>query len=197
MYKLILQELSKYKISIFLMFALTVAGAVVTSLVPNMVGEIIDVALADENIRHLGQLAGFLIVFLMVSNLCVAVRQYLSATVTAKFGISLTEKVFGNILHTQYRFFTENQSGDILQRVTKDLKALQDIQLDTLLGFGYDAVLAVFFHDCGPEYLLAAWGNGTYYIWPVSSAYTVYGEAVEKIFQYLTKSKCKIKRNGY
>ena len=126
------------------MFALTVAGAVVTSLVPNMVGEIIDVALADENIRHLGQLAGFLIVFLMVSNLCVAVRQYLSATVTAKFGISLTEKVFGNILHTQYRFFTENQSGDILQRVTKDLKALQDIQLDTLLGFGYDAVLAVF-----------------------------------------------------
>lgn len=126
------------------MFALTVAGAVVTSLVPNMVGEIIDVALADENIRHLGQLAGFLIVFLMVSNLCVAVRQYLSATVTVKFGISLTEKVFGNILHTQYRFFTENQSGDILQRVTKDLKALQDIQLDTLLGFGYDAVLAVF-----------------------------------------------------
>ena len=70
MYKLILQELSKYKISIFLMFALTVAGAVVTSLVPNMVGEIIDVALADENIRHLGQLVGFLIVFLMVSNLC-------------------------------------------------------------------------------------------------------------------------------
>ena len=144
MYKLLLQELTKYKISIFLMFALTVAGAVVTSLVPNMVGEIIDVALADENIRHLGQLAGFLIVFLMVSNLCVAVRQYLSATVTVKFGISLTEKVFGNILHTQYRFFTENQSGDILQRVTKDLKALQDIQLDTLLGFGYDAVLAVF-----------------------------------------------------
>lgn len=126
------------------MFALTVAGAIITSLVPNVVGEIIDVALVDKDIQHLGCFAVCLIAFLVIGDICVAVRQYLSATVTANLGISLTKKVFKKIVDTKYSFFMENQNGDILQRITKDVKSLQDFQIDTMLGFGYDVVLALF-----------------------------------------------------
>lgn len=143
-YKLVSFELSKYKVNIFFMFVLTVGGAIITSRVPDIVGEIIDVALVDEDIQNLGDLVGYLIIFLFTGNLCVAVRQYLSATVTANLSISLTKKMYKNMLDAKFSFFLENQNGDILQRITKDIKALQDLQIDTILNFGYDVVLAFF-----------------------------------------------------
>ena len=142
-YELILYVLSKYKTIIFLMLTLTVVGAIIMSCVPNIVGEIIDVALVNEDMLHLGYLGVCLIVFLMLSNICVTVSQYLSAEITANLGITLTQKVFKNILYTKYCFFMENQNGDILQRITKDIKALQDFQMDLILGFGYDVILAL------------------------------------------------------
>lgn len=142
-FKLITSEVAKLKITFFVTLFLTVVGAMITSWNPNIVGEIIDVALAEKSMRQLTHYVICLILFLFGGNLCVICRQYLASTATAKISESMTKTAFKKILDTHYSFFLDNQNGDILQRITKDIKVLQDLQIDLVLGFGYDVVLAV------------------------------------------------------
>ena len=192
-YKLISCELSKYKLIIFFMFTLTVTGAILTSLVPNVVGEIIDVALVEKNIQHLGYFVICLIVFLTIGNICVAARQYLSAIVTANLDISLTKKVFKNIIDAKYSFFMENQNGDILQRITKDVKSLQDFKIDTILGFGYDVVLALFSFAAilSIYWPLAVVGLAVYGIYFLPTRYM--GKLLKKYSNILRNQSAKLK----
>lgn len=143
-YKFILKELSKSKTYIFIMLILTVIGAIFTSIVPNTVGKIVDVALIDKDIQQLSICVLSLLVLLGIGNISIAIRQYLSTTVTAEISKELTKKIYGKIVNAKYCFFTDNLNGDILQRVTKDINSIQELQIDSILGFGYDVVLAVF-----------------------------------------------------
>lgn len=143
-YKFILKELSKSKTYIFIMLILTAIGAIFTSIVPNTVGKIVDVALIDKDIRQLTICVLSLLVFLGIGNISVAIRQYLSTTLTADISRELTKKIYGKIVNAKYCFFTDNLNGDILQRVTKDINSIQELQIDSILGFCYDVVLAIF-----------------------------------------------------
>lgn len=142
-YVTIFNKLFKYKIEIIIIFLLTIIAAVFTSMVPSIVGKIVDVVSSDSDMHNLGGYAARLFAILVISNIFVAVRQYLSSSVTTKFTNKLSKELFDKILRTKYSFFTDTRHGDILQRMTKDVRALENFELDIVPNFCYEVVLAI------------------------------------------------------
>lgn len=142
-YVAIFNKLFQCKIEIIIIFLLTIIAAVFTSMVPSIVGKIVDVVLADSDMHNLAGYAARLFVILVISNIFVAVRQYLSSSVTTKFTNGLSKELFDKILRTKYSFFMDTKHGDILQRMTKDVRALENFELDIIPNFCYEVVLAI------------------------------------------------------
>jgi ABC-type multidrug transport system fused ATPase/permease subunit len=142
-YVSIFNRLFNYKVEIGIIFVFTILAAVLTSFVPSIVGNIVDIVLIDSDIRNLNLYTTYLFVILVIGNLFVAVRQYLSVSVTTKLTNELSKELFNKIIRTKYPFFTDTRQGDILQRIAKDVKALQNFELDIIPNFCYEVVLSV------------------------------------------------------
>lgn len=143
-YVIVFNKLFKYKIEIIIIFLLTILAAGLTSRIPYIIGNIVDLALVDTDIGNLVRCVTLLFATLILGNIFSAIRKYLSSLVTLKLTNGLSKEVFNNIIMTKYSFFTETRQGDILQRITKDVKSLQNFDLDIVPNFCYEVVLAVF-----------------------------------------------------
>ena len=142
-YHNIFSRMGKYKFLILIIFFLTIISAILSSFIPSIVGDIVDGALVDVDISNLKRNVLGLIVVLVAGNLFAAIRKYISSFVTTNVTTTLSKDLFKKIIETDYSFFMNTRQGDILQSVTKDVRILQDFNLDLIPDFFYKAVLAV------------------------------------------------------
>lgn len=136
-------RMGQYKIPILIMILLTIISAVLTSFIPIIVGKIVDVTLVDTDTSKLKYNVFRLVMVLILGNFFAAIRKYISSSVVINITTALSNDIFKKIIETKYSFFMNTHQGDILQSVTKDVRILQNFNLDLIPDFCYKAVLAV------------------------------------------------------
>jgi ATP-binding cassette, subfamily B, bacterial len=134
----------RYKRSLFLLLALTIASAGVASASPLILKAIIDDGIQPGKMTLVYQLA------LLIAGLAVldAAASYAQAWVSARIGqglvFDLRTKVFDHIQRQPVAFFARSQTGALVSRLNNDVVGAQQA-VTTLLSQSTDTILKVAF----------------------------------------------------
>jgi ABC-type multidrug transport system fused ATPase/permease subunit len=135
------KQFSQSKAAFVLVALLSVIAAICGAAAPLLIGR-----LTDEITLHGGKgmaLTSLLLLSaLLLSELCISVRSYVSAKTMIKLSYSLTEEILMAVLRTSSVFFTKTPRGQLLQRCTQDTRSIQQFGLSTLPGFVQELLLA-------------------------------------------------------
>lgn len=123
-----------YKRSLLFIIFLALLGAVIGLLPPLVMKEIIDTAIVQSDMRLLAWLA-FLMVFLPVLSGVLGVWQnYLNTKVAQAVMRDLRISLFRNLQRQSMGFFTASRSGEVIQRVTDDVQAVQSVVTNVVVS---------------------------------------------------------------
>ncbi|HPO51400.1 MAG TPA: ABC transporter ATP-binding protein [bacterium] len=120
----------KYQISFALLISICVT--VLNLVPPRIIGIIIDKALGKENLPILIKMCFSLLSIYIVVNLLNGVKIFLMGKLGQKVTYDLWQEVYRNIQRLSFRFFDENQTGNIMARITSDITAVERVVVDGL-----------------------------------------------------------------
>ncbi|MBU5444775.1 ABC transporter ATP-binding protein [Paenibacillus sp. MSJ-34] len=112
---------------LFFIVALALAGAVIGLLPPLVMKEMIDTAIPDKDIKMLVWLAVLLVALPVASGMLGVWQNYLNTKVAQGVMRDLRQGLFGNLQRQSIGFFTASRSGEVIQRVTDDVQAIQGV----------------------------------------------------------------------
>ncbi|WP_409347329.1 ABC transporter ATP-binding protein [Paenibacillus sp. MBLB4367] len=135
------RQLGRSKGAFLLVTLLTVAAALCGAAAPLLIGRLMD-AIALHGGEGMPGISLLLVGALLLSELCMAVRTYVSAKTMIKLSYSLTEETLAAVLRTSSLFFTKTARGELLQRCTQDTRVIQQFGLSALPGFAQELLLA-------------------------------------------------------
>ncbi|MBO9607260.1 MAG: ABC transporter ATP-binding protein [Paenibacillaceae bacterium] len=133
--------LGRAKGAFLLIALLTVIAALCGGAAPLLIGRMMD-AIVNNGGQGMTAIAVLLLVALLLSELCGAVRTYVSSRTMVGLACSLTEEMLVSVLRTSYDFFTKTARGELLQRCTQDTKVIQKFGLSTVPSFVQELLLA-------------------------------------------------------
>lgn len=106
---------------------LALLGAVIGLIPPLVMKEIIDVAIPQGNTRILAEMALLMLLLPVVSGVLGVWQNHLNTKVTQGVIRDLGLKLFRNLQRQSMAFFTDARSGEIVQRITGDVQAVQGV----------------------------------------------------------------------
>ncbi|MFC6232224.1 ABC transporter ATP-binding protein [Paenibacillus allorhizosphaerae] len=120
---------------------LTVTASLCGAAAPLLIGRLMDAVTlrGGEGMAHTAML---LLGALLLSELCIAARVYVSSKTMIHLSYAITEEALSAVLKTSSDFFAKTARGELLQRCTKDTKAIQQFGLATLPSFVQELLLA-------------------------------------------------------
>ncbi|WP_019419240.1 ABC transporter ATP-binding protein [Paenibacillus sp. OSY-SE] len=113
------------RLALIILLALT--AAVIGLLPPLVMQRIIDEAIPDKNTHQLLTLAVWLVGLPLVSGMLGVLQSHLNTQVTQSIMADLRQGLFRNLQRQSVGFFTASRSGEVIQRVTDDVAAIQNV----------------------------------------------------------------------
>ncbi len=123
----ILSLFAPYKGQLTVIVLLALGGAVIGLVPPLIMKEIIDTAIPQQSVRLLAYLAGLLVALPLVSGMLGVAQNHLNTKVAQGVMRDLRMSLFQNLQRQSMSFFTASRSGEVVQRLTEDIQAVQSV----------------------------------------------------------------------
>jgi ATP-binding cassette subfamily B protein len=123
----ILQLFRNYWGLLAAIIGLALLGALIGLIPPLIMREIIDTAIPQSNVKLLAWLALLMIFLPVVSGLLGVWQNHMNTKVAQGVMRDLGERLFYNLQRQSMAFFTATRSGEVVQRLTGDVQAVQGV----------------------------------------------------------------------
>lgn len=121
---LISGEFLKYKRRLLAIIFCLLVSTVASVMMPQLLKYAIDEAIVTPDLSKLWFIAGYFVLLLLLISVVLVIQSRLTGFVAQKVLFELRKKVFLKLQEMPMAFFSENQSGDIIQRLTGNVEAL-------------------------------------------------------------------------
>ncbi|WCR26549.1 ABC transporter ATP-binding protein/permease [Paenibacillus thiaminolyticus] len=116
-----------YLFRLFWIVFLALSGAVIGLLPPLVMQRIIDIAIPNKDVALLLTCAALLVGLPIASGMLGVLQSHLNTLVTQHIMSDLRQGLFRNLQRQSVGFFTAARSGEVIQRVTDDVAAIQNV----------------------------------------------------------------------
>lgn len=123
--------LQSYRLQVFLSLTITLALAVLLLLVPSIIRQVIDVGLAQRDMRFLGFSALALFGIGVLRSLLIYAQRYISEWLASHIGYDLRNLLYDHIQYLPFSFHDHSQTGQLISRCIEDVRAVE-----RFTGFG-------------------------------------------------------------
>lgn len=128
----VLSYLKPYKWHLLVVF-LTIITASILGVLPSILtGKMIDEGLYNQNLNLLIKLVIISFFVLMLSNLITAAETYINVWVAQHISFDMKNQMYAHLQKMPQKFFTSNQQGDIITRMTSDISSVQSVIANTM-----------------------------------------------------------------
>ncbi len=132
-----------YRWPLAAILALALLGGVIGLVPPLVMKEIIDHALPEGNKTSLLVMVGLMVLLPLLSGLIGVWQNYQNTKVAQGVMRDLRQSLFGNLQRQSMGFFTDAKSGEIIQRLTGDVQAVQSIVSTLIVSTVTQSVIVV------------------------------------------------------
>ncbi|MGV8982929.1 ABC transporter ATP-binding protein [Clostridium sp.] len=140
----IFSYLKPFKLKVVLVILLMILVMICSLLNPYILKLAIDKYIVNSNIRGLVQIAGFMLVFNIVSLIASRIRINIMASVTNSALLNIRQELYTHIQKLSFTFFDNRPVGKILARVIGDVSSLQDLFDNSVTSFIPEILTLVF-----------------------------------------------------
>ncbi|MCG7409058.1 ABC transporter ATP-binding protein/permease [Paenibacillus sp. ACRRX] len=123
--------------------SLALGAAIIGLLPPLVIQRIIDVSIPARDTGALIMMAGLLVALPVLSGVISVWQSHLNTQVTQSIMANLREGLFSNLQRQSISFFTASRSGEVIQRVTDDVAAIQNVVTSVIVSSLTQAVIVV------------------------------------------------------
>ncbi|MEC0232440.1 ABC transporter ATP-binding protein [Paenibacillus alba] len=116
-----------YRGQLAVIIGLALLAAIVGLIPPLVMKEIIDKAIPQGNMKLLAEMAVLMVVLPVLSGMLGVWQNHLNTKVTQGVIRDLGQSLFHNLQRQSMAFFTDARSGEIVQRITGDVQAVQSV----------------------------------------------------------------------
>ncbi|MGG4393923.1 ABC transporter ATP-binding protein [Paenibacillus thiaminolyticus] len=116
-----------YLFRLFWIVFLALSGAIIGLLPPLVMQRIIDIAIPKKDVALLLTCAALLVGLPIASGMLGVLQSHLNTLVTQHIMSDLRQGLFRNLQRQSVGFFTAARSGEVIQRVTDDVAAIQNV----------------------------------------------------------------------
>jgi ATP-binding cassette subfamily B protein len=139
----IIKLFQPYRIQLSVILVLALASAIIGIGPPLVMKEIIDHALPQADKAYLWTLVGWMVALPLFGGLLGVWQNHLNNKVGQSVMRDLRHDLFGNLQKQSMAFFTQSRSGEVIQRLTGDVQAVQNIVTGTIVSAITQFVLVV------------------------------------------------------
>jgi ATP-binding cassette subfamily B protein len=122
---------------------LALGGAVLGLVPPLIMRDIIDRAIPNGNMRELAGMIALLVALPLASGLLGVWQNHLNTKVGQGVMRDIRSTLFSNLQRQSMSFFTASRSGEVIQRLTGDVQAVQDVVTSTVVSSITQIVIVV------------------------------------------------------
>ncbi|MCB2311382.1 ABC transporter ATP-binding protein/permease [Clostridium tagluense] len=140
----IFSYLKPFKLKVALVILLMVVVMVCSLVNPYILKLAIDKYIGTSNIRGLAQIAGFMVVFNIISLIASRIRINIMASVTNSALLNIRQELYTHIQKLSFTFFDNRPVGKILARVIGDVSSLQDLFDNSVTNFIPEILTLIF-----------------------------------------------------
>lgn len=140
----IFSYLKPYKIKVVLVILLMILVMICSLLNPYILKLAIDKYIVSSNIGGLFQIAGFMLVFNIISLIASKIRFNVMASVTNNALLDIRQQLYNHLQKLSLTFFDNRPVGKILARVIGDVNSLQDLFTNSVTNFIPEILTLVF-----------------------------------------------------
>ncbi|MBW9156244.1 ABC transporter ATP-binding protein [Clostridium tagluense] len=140
----IFSYLKPFKLKVALVILLMVVVMVCSLVNPYILKLAIDKYIGTSNIRGLVQIAGFMVVFNIISLIASRIRINIMASVTNSALLNIRQELYTHIQKLSFTFFDNRPVGKILARVIGDVSSLQDLFDNSVTNFIPEILTLIF-----------------------------------------------------
>ena len=133
--------LRPYRVPIAVILVCLVASAVLISIPPLLVRELIDVAVPESDRRLLNLLVLSMIVLFVGSGLIGVLQNHLNTYVSQRIMFDIRNQLYEHLQGLSLRFFTTSHTGEVMSRLTDDVAAIQNIVTGSLVSIANNFVI--------------------------------------------------------
>jgi ATP-binding cassette subfamily B protein len=130
----ILQLFRPYRTQLFIILMLALAAAIVGLGPPLVMKEIIDRALPSADKKLLWEMVGLLVGLPLFGELIGVWQNHLNNRVGQGVMRDLRRALFSNLQKQSMAFFTQSRAGEVIQRLTGDVQAVQSVVTGTVVS---------------------------------------------------------------
>ncbi len=138
--KRIFSYLKPYRLQLVFVLAAILCSAVLTLLPSVLTGRIIDDGLIAKNMKALVFYILLSFGVTLVANLIGILESYLNTWIAQHITFDMRNSMYSHLQKMSMRFFTTNNQGDIITRMTSDISGVQQIITSTLTSIISNAV---------------------------------------------------------
>lgn len=139
----ILGYLLPYWPRLALVFIAIIASSLLGLLPPLLSGRIIDDGLIGKDFSLLAQLILLSFIVLIISNLINVLENFLTTWVAQNIIYDMKNQMYDHLQKMSHRFFTNNNQGDIITRMTTDINGVQSVIVGTLTKIVSNTIILV------------------------------------------------------
>lgn len=142
-FRRLMRYLIPYKRSLVVVGAFIVMGTVVTLLEPYLLGQIIDVGVANKDVPYIVALIGIMVVFRLLAWGAGYLRTFKINQVGQSVLYDLRSQLYGHIQYLSLRFYDNRPVGKIMSRVTSDVGTINELisgGMTTILVEGFSLI---------------------------------------------------------
>ena len=140
----IFSYLKPFKFKVVIVILLMILVMICSLLNPYILKLAIDKYIGTSNIRGLVQIAGFMLVFNVISLIASRIRINIMASVTNSALLNIRQELYNHIQKLSFTFFDNRPVGKILARVIGDVSSLQDLFDNSVTSFIPEILTLVF-----------------------------------------------------
>lgn len=130
--KRIFSYLKPYKLRLLFVFLTIVISSVLGVLPSILTGKMIDEGLYNHNLDILIKLVLVSLCVLILSNLISAAETYVNTWVAQHIAFDMKNEMYAHLQKMPQKFFTSNNQGDIITRMTSDISGVQSVISGTM-----------------------------------------------------------------
>ncbi|MCR5015109.1 MAG: ABC transporter ATP-binding protein/permease [Ruminococcus sp.] len=138
--KRIFSYLLPYKLQMLFVLAAILCSAVLTLLPSVLTGRIIDEGLIAQDMRKLVFYILLSFGVTLLANLIGILESYLNTWIAQHITFDMRNSMYAHLQKMSMRFFTSNNQGDIITRMTSDISGVQQIITSTLTSIISNAI---------------------------------------------------------
>ncbi|MGE4272137.1 MAG: ABC transporter ATP-binding protein [Desulfitobacterium sp.] len=126
-----------------LVFVAIIASSILGLLPPLLSGRIIDDGLIGKDFNLLIQLILLSFIVLVIANMINVLESYLTTWVAQNIIYDMKNQMYDHLQKMSHRFFTNNNQGEIITRMTTDINGIQNVIVGTLTQIVSNSIILI------------------------------------------------------